>query len=107
MSRKSNLVHQFLKELQKETKFSESKSQAKADNRKKAAENREKYEQIKGIYSYKTYKDYAKAVKTFAAYVTKNHSEVKTMEQAICVLLYARMCFLRSQSFKEKLELWN
>lgn len=82
MSRKSNLVHQFLKELQKETKFSEKKSQAKAAERKKAAEKHEKYEQIKGIYSYKTYKDYAKAVKTFAAYVTKNHSEVKTMEQA-------------------------
>ena len=82
MSRKSNLVHQFLKELQKETKFSEKKSQAKAAERKKAAEKHEKYEQIKGIYSYKTYKDYAKAVKTFAGYVTKNHSEVKTMEQA-------------------------
>ena len=39
MSRKSNLVHQFLKELQKETKFSESKSQAKEKNRKTAAEN--------------------------------------------------------------------
>lgn len=82
MSRKSNLIHQFLKELQKETKFSESKSQAKADNRMKAAKNHEKYEQVKGIYSYKTYKDYAKAVKTFAAYVTQKHTEVKTMEQA-------------------------
>ena len=82
MSRKSNLQHEFLQELKKETKFGEKKHEAKQMARAEAEKNKDKYKQVKGIYSYKTYKDYSKSLKSFTNYVVKNHTEVKTMEQA-------------------------
>ena len=39
MSRKSNLVHQFLKELQKETKFSKKNLRRKQRNERKLQKN--------------------------------------------------------------------
>lgn len=82
MSRKSNLYHQFVMELQKETKFGEKKHEAKRLAKEEAQRSCEKYKQVKGIYSYKTYKDYAKSLKSFTNYVVANHTEVKNMEQA-------------------------
>ena len=80
MSRKSNINHQFLSELQKETCFGESKHKKKQEHRQTAKQNHEKYQQVRGIYSHKTYNDYAKSLKTFTNYVVKNHSEVKNIE---------------------------
>ena len=82
MSRKSKLQHQFIMELKKETKFGESKHKAKEIARNEAAKNHEKFKQVKGIFSHRCYEDYKKSVGTYVNWVCKNHSEVKTMEQA-------------------------
>lgn len=82
MSRKSKLQHQFINELKKECKFGESKHKAKQKAREEAAKNHEKFKQVKGIFSHRCYEDYKKSVGTYVNWVCKNHSEVKTMEQA-------------------------
>lgn len=82
MSRKSKLQHQFIMELKKETKFGESKHKAKELARNEAAKNHEKFKQVKGIFSHRCYDDYKKSIGTYVNWVCKNHSEVKTMEQA-------------------------
>lgn len=81
MSKKSNLNHQFINEVKKETRFGESKHEAKQKNRQEAKRNHEKYEQVKGIFSRKTYNDYCSSLKVFTNYIVKNHSEVKNIEQ--------------------------
>ena len=80
MSRKTNINYQFMKELKKECKFSESRHEAKLKAREEAKQNHENYKQVKGIYSTRTYKDYCESVRIFVNYVIKNHSEVKDME---------------------------
>ena len=82
MSRKSKLQHQFINELKKECKFGESKHKAKQEAREEAAKNHEKFKQVKGIYSHRCFNDYKKSVNTYITWCCKNHSEVKTMEQA-------------------------
>lgn len=82
MSRKSKLQHQYIMELKKECKFGQSKNQAKQKAREQAAQTNEKFKQVKGIYSYKSYNDYVKSLNTFTNWVCKNHSEVKNIEQA-------------------------
>lgn len=82
MSRKSNLTHFFIAELKKETKFGESKDVMKKAAREEAARTKKDFKQVKGIFSYKTYNDYKKSVKSFVSYVCEKHSEVKNMEQA-------------------------
>lgn len=82
MSRKSNLYHQFVTELKKETKFGEKKHEAKQRAKEEAQRTGEHYKQPSGIYSFKTYKDYSKSLKSFTNYVVKNHTEVKNIEQA-------------------------
>ena len=80
MSRKTNIIHQFMKELKKECKFSESKHEAKQKAREEAKQNHENYKQVKGIYSTSTYKDYCESLRIFTNYIVKNHSEVKDIE---------------------------
>lgn len=80
MSRKSNINHQFIRELKKECKFNESKHQAKQKAREEAKKNHENYKQVKGIYATSTYKDYCESIRIFVNYIIKNHSEVKDME---------------------------
>ena len=73
MSRKSNINHQFIRELKKECKFNESKHQAKQKAREKAKKNYENYKQVKGIYATSTYKDYCESIRIFVNYIIKNH----------------------------------
>ena len=82
MSRKSKLQHQFINELKKETKFGESKHNAKEQARNEASKNHEKFKQVKGIYSHRCFNDYKKSINTYITWCCKNHSEVKTMEQS-------------------------
>ena len=82
MSRKSKLQHQFINELKKETKFGESKHNAKEQARNEAAKKNEKFKQVKGIFSHRCYEDYKKSIGTYVNWVCKNHSEVKNMEQS-------------------------
>lgn len=79
MSKKSRLYYAFDQELKKETKFGQSKHKAKQEARQQAKENNEKYQQVKGIYSKSTYRDYSDSMRTFTNYVLKNHTEVKNI----------------------------
>ena len=65
MSRKSKLQHQFIMELKKETKFGESKHNAKEQARNEAAKKNEKFKQVKGIFSHRCYEDYKKSIGTY------------------------------------------
>lgn len=82
MSRKGRLKHEFLTELKKEIKYGESKHAAKQLAREEASKNHEAFQQVKGIYSSKTYDSYRKSLNTYAEWVCRNHSEVKNMAQA-------------------------
>lgn len=82
MGKKSNLNHQFQAELKKETRFGQSKHQAKEAARKEALEKGEAYRQVRGIFSHKTFADYKESLSIFTNWVIKNHSEVKTIAQA-------------------------
>lgn len=81
MSKKSNLTHQYKNALKKQCKYSESKADAKAKAREYAKEHNTKYEQPRGIYSTKTYKDYDAACKYFMDYCLSKHSRnIRTWE---------------------------
>ena len=80
MSKKSKLLFQFTKELSKETRYGESKHDAKELARKEAERTGEPYKQVKGIFSTSTFNNYKESCKTFSLYCIKNHSEVKNIE---------------------------
>lgn len=82
MSKKSKLMHNYINELKKECRFGESKHKAKQDAREEAARSHQKFKQVRGIYSHRCFHDYKKSLNTYTTWVCKNHSEVKTMEQA-------------------------
>lgn len=75
MSKKSNLVHQYKQNLQKQCKFGQSKSEAKKAAKEFAKQNGTKYEQPRGIYSTKTLKDYDSACRYFMNYCLENHKK--------------------------------
>ena len=79
MSKKSNIQYQIKKELSKETKYGESKKEAKRLAKEKSIRTGEPYKPPRGIYSTKTYSDYTESATTFANYCMKNHSEIRNI----------------------------
>ena len=80
MGKKSNLMHQAIKQLNKQKKFGESKFDAK-----KAARQSGESTAVRGIYSSATYNSYVKVCKQFITETLANHREVKNCRlQAIC-----------------------
>lgn len=100
MSKKSNINHQFRKELQKETKFGESKHHAKQLARAEAAKSGENYKQVKGIYSKRTYNDYCESLSIFTNYCIKQHTEVKSI-QDLRKYIPEYMDYLREKGLSE------
>ena len=72
MGKKSNLMHQAIKQLNKQKKFGESKFDAK-----KAARQSGESTAVRGIYSTATYNSYVKVCKQFITETLANHREVK------------------------------
>ncbi|MCI9200326.1 MAG: hypothetical protein HFI03_07890 [Lachnospiraceae bacterium] len=77
MGKRSNITHQALQNLQKQTKYGESKYEAKKKARQEAKEKGEYFREVRGIYSTTTYESYKKVCKQFVATVVKEHKEVK------------------------------
>ena len=73
MSKKSRLTHQYLQNLQKQTKYNESKHEAKKAEKEASMRENRKYEQVHGIYSTATYKSYSDACAVFVQYCLDNH----------------------------------
>ncbi|MFR7592397.1 MAG: hypothetical protein ACLUVC_13200 [Longibaculum sp.] len=77
MGKRSNIVHQMKKELQRETKYGQSKYKDKQEvllNKERG----EDYQQVRGIYSTTTYNCYDKSCTHFIHYVLEHHHEVKS-----------------------------
>ena len=68
---------QIENELKKETKYGQSKHEAKRLAREEAKRTGKPYQQPRGIYSTKTYYDYKESCLTFSRYCIKHHSEVR------------------------------
>ena len=79
MSKKSNMLFQIRNELNKETKYGESKHKAKELAREESKRTGEPYKQVRGIYSTNTYNDYVESCKTFSIWCIKHHPEVKNI----------------------------
>lgn len=77
MGKRSNFRHQYQNALKAQTRYGESKHQAKIDAREKAKEEGVKYEPVRGIFSRTTYNDYCEVCGQFADYVIKHHGECK------------------------------
>lgn len=79
MGKRSNIIHSMKKELQKETKYGQSKFKDKQEALL-SKERGEDYKQVRGIYSTNTYTCYNKSCTHFINYVLENHNDVKTYE---------------------------
>ena len=74
MGKRSNITHQALQNLQKQTKYGESKYEAKKKARQEAKEKGEYFREVRGIYSTTTYESYKKVCKQFVATIVKEHN---------------------------------
>ena len=79
MSKRTKIEHQIKMELNKETKFGESKKAAKEAAHKLAKENNTPYVEPSGIYSTKTFSDYVGWGMTFVNYCITNHSDIRNL----------------------------
>lgn len=80
MSKKSRIIHQALNNLQKQTRYGQSKHLAKEKAREEAKKKDERIREVKGIYSTNTYKSYSKVCKQFIQNTLKAHPDVKTFD---------------------------
>lgn len=80
MGKKSKITHQALNNLQKQTRYGQSKHLAKEQAKEEAKKAGEKVRAIKGIYSTRTYNSYAKVCRQFIQETLKTHPEVKTFD---------------------------
>lgn len=80
MGKKSKITHQALNNLQKQTKYGQSKHLAKEKAREEARKTGEKVKEVRGIYSTRTYTSYAKVCKQFIQETIKAHPSVRTFD---------------------------
>lgn len=82
MSKKSNFKHQYMKGLQAQVRYGQNKHEKKAEHRQQAKEQNKSYEQVKGLYSTRSFDDYSKVCSQFSAYVIKEHPDCKNYYDA-------------------------
>ncbi len=81
MGKKSNLTHEYKKQLNSQCRFSESKHLLKQANRERAKLNNTPYEQVKGIFSTTTLKSYNDVCAQYVKFLLREHNkEIKTFE---------------------------
>ena len=80
MGKKSNIIHEAKKNLQKQCKYGQSKHAAKEKAREEANRTGEKFKQVHGIYSTNTYDLYSSVCKSFIIHTLENHKEVRKFE---------------------------
>mgnify|MGYP003290581286 CR=1 FL=1 len=80
MGKKSNIIHEAKKNLQKQCKYGQSKHAAKEKAREEAKRTGEKFKQVHGIYSTNTYDLYSSVCKSFIIHTLENHKEVRKFE---------------------------
>ena len=77
MGKRSKITHQALQCLKAQTRYGESKFEAKEKARAEAKEKGEHFKEIRGIYSTTTFSSYAKVCRQFIDRTVQNHPEVK------------------------------
>lgn len=81
MGKKSNLIHQYKKQLNSQCRFSESKHLLKQSNREKAKLSNTPYEQVKGIFSTTTLKNYDDVCAQYVKFLINEHpKEIRSFE---------------------------
>lgn len=77
MGKRSKITHQALQCLKAQTRYGESKFEAKEKARAEAKAKGEQFKEIRGIYSTTTFSSYAKVCRQFIDRTVQNHPEVK------------------------------
>ncbi len=81
MGKKSNLTHEYKKMLRKQCRFNESKHTLKQLAREQAKANKSDYQQVKGIFSTTTLKNYSDVCQQYVGFLISQHNkEVKNFE---------------------------
>lgn len=83
MSKRGNMVHEMLAAVRKQTRYGDSRHEAKAEARQRASDTGTRYEQPRGIRGFGTAKTYTAVGNNFINWVLDNHrTEVAHLKHA-------------------------
>lgn len=80
MSKRGKIINQSINRLKAQTKYGESKQNAKDTARAEAKAKGETFKEVRGIYSTSTFNSYSKVCRQFVKCITNEHPEVRSFD---------------------------